>query len=68
MLIEAGAQVILAACTEVPLLLEAGDLSVPFVDATEILAVRAVAYARGEPLPLRSAGSALDHPRSCAGP
>jgi len=54
-LIEAGAQVILAACTEVPLLLDGGDLPVAFVDATHILALRTVAYARGEPLP-RSAG------------
>jgi len=52
-LIEAGAQVILAACTEVPLLVGAGDLTVPFVDATQILALRTVAYARGEPLPIR---------------
>ena len=54
-LVEGGAQVILAACTEVPLLLSAEDLAVPLVDATQILAERAVAYARGEPLPVRSA-------------
>jgi aspartate racemase len=50
-LIEAGAQVILAACTEVPLLLAAEDIAVPLVDATQILAIRTVAYARGEALP-----------------
>ena len=50
-LVDDGAQVILAACTEVPLVLTAGDLAVPLVDATQILAVRAVAYARGEPMP-----------------
>jgi aspartate racemase len=52
-LIDDGAQVVLAACTEVPLLLDGGDLSVPFVDATQILALRTVAYARGEPLPIK---------------
>ena len=52
-LVDDGAQVILAACTEVPLLLTAGDLAVPLVDATQILAERAIAYARGEPLPAR---------------
>jgi len=55
-LIEAGAQVILAACTEVPLLLAAEDIDVPLVDATQILAIRTVAYARGEALPLRATG------------
>lgn len=50
-LIADGAQVILAACTEVPLLLDGGALAVPFIDATQILALRTVAYARGEPLP-----------------
>jgi aspartate racemase len=54
-LVEDGAQVILAACTEVPLLIAAGDVAVPLVDATGILAQRAVDYARGEPLPTRSA-------------
>ena len=54
-LINDGARVILAACTEVPLLLDGRDLAVPLIDATQILAVRAVAYARGEPLPIRSA-------------
>jgi aspartate racemase len=52
-LIDDGTQVILAACTEVPLLVDGPDLAVPFVDATEILALRTVAYARGERLPMR---------------
>lgn len=54
-LIEDGAQAIFAACTEVPLLVDGADLAVPFVDATQILALRTVAYARGEPLPVRHA-------------
>jgi aspartate racemase len=49
----AGAEILLAACTEVPLLLDARDLETPFVDATDVLARRAVGYARGEPLPAR---------------
>jgi aspartate racemase len=44
----AGAQIVVAGCTEVPLLLTAADLPVALVDPTEILARRAVAFARGE--------------------
>lgn len=48
----AGAEVIIAACTEVPLVLKAGDLSRPLLDSTDIMARRCVAYARRiEPLP-----------------
>jgi aspartate racemase len=42
----AGADVIVAACTEVPLVLQEGDLSRPIVDATFNLAQRCVMYAR----------------------
>jgi aspartate racemase len=42
----AGAQAILAGCTEVPLLLGAADTPVPLIDATKALAERAVAWAR----------------------
>ena len=52
-LIEEGAEVILAACTEVPLLLAPDDICVRLGQATQILARRAVAYARGAPLPVR---------------
>ena len=38
-----GAQSVVAGCTEVPLVLSAADLSVPFLDATEELAKRCVA-------------------------
>ena len=41
-----GAQAIVAACTEVPLVLDADALAVPLVSSTEALAARAVAYAR----------------------
>lgn len=41
-----GAQVILAACTEIPVVLQQRHLSLPLVDATESLAHRAVATAR----------------------
>lgn len=36
-LVAAGADVIIAACTEVPLVLRAADVAVPFVDATAAL-------------------------------
>lgn len=45
-LVERGAQVVLAACTEIPVVLTAGDLSVPLVDATEALARYAVREAQ----------------------
>jgi aspartate racemase len=52
MLIASGAEVVVAACTEVPLVLSAGDVAVPLVDATDILVERTLAYARdGEALP-----------------
>ncbi|WP_205191511.1 aspartate/glutamate racemase family protein [Burkholderia sp. LMG 13014] len=54
-LIAAGAHVIIAACTEVPLVLQEGDLTRPVVDATSNLAQRCVLYARHlEPLPSSS--------------
>ena len=37
-LIGAGAEVVIAGCTEVPLLLSADDVSVPLVDSAEVLA------------------------------
>lgn len=42
-LVGKGAQGVVAGCTEVPLVLSAADLSVPFLDATEELAKRCVA-------------------------
>ena len=41
-LVGKGAQVVVAGCTEVPLVLDAADLSVPFIDATQALARRCV--------------------------
>ncbi len=41
-LVGKGAQGVVAGCTEVPLVLSANDLSVPFLDATEELAKRCV--------------------------
>ena len=50
-LVDEGAELIVAACTEVPLALAPGDLPVPMLDTTDILARRTVDYARGEHLP-----------------
>lgn len=47
-LIDQGAEVVLAACTEVPLVLKAGELRGPLIESTEVLADRLVQYARGE--------------------
>lgn len=41
-LVAAGAEVVVAGCTEVPLLLAAGDVSVPLVDSAEVLAAACV--------------------------
>ena len=47
-LVGKGAQTVVAGCTEVPLVLSADDLSVPFLDATETLARRCVAVCLGQ--------------------
>jgi aspartate racemase len=48
-----GADVLIAACTEVPLVLDQRDVRCPLVDATRNLAERCVRYARRlEPLPV----------------
>jgi aspartate racemase len=46
-LFDAGAELVVAGCTEVPLVLTAADLPGPMIDATAVLAERAVAYAKG---------------------
>ena len=45
-LVAQGAQVILTACTELPLVLQDGDISVPVLDPTQILAEATVRFAR----------------------
>lgn len=52
LLIAAGADVVVAACTEVPLVLDQAAVAVPLVDSTAVLVERTLAYARdGEALP-----------------
>jgi aspartate racemase len=47
-----GAELVIAACTEIPLVLRAADLSVPLIASTDILARRTVELAtRAAPLP-----------------
>ncbi|MFN3584510.1 aspartate/glutamate racemase family protein [Phenylobacterium sp.] len=51
-LVARGAQALVAACTEAPLVLAAGDVDAPLVDSTRVLARSTVAYARRlRPLP-----------------
>jgi aspartate racemase len=51
-LVSQGATVLVAGCTEVPLVLDQTCCSVPLVDSTDVLAKRCVVYARKtEPLP-----------------
>lgn len=47
-LIAQGADVILAACTEVPLVLEESDLSKPFVTCTDALVDATIAFAKSQ--------------------
>jgi aspartate racemase len=47
-LVERGAQAVVAACTEIPLVLDESVLDVPLVSSTDVLAYQTVAYARGE--------------------
>ncbi len=50
-LADSGIGALVAGCTEVPLVLRASDLEIPFVDSTAVLALRTVAYALGAELP-----------------
>jgi aspartate racemase len=53
LLASAGAEVIIAGCTEIPLVLNAPVITVPVVSSTDALARKTVALARGiEPLDL----------------
>lgn len=45
-LVEAGAQAVIAGCTEVPLVLSQDELDVPLIDAGQVLAERCVAVCR----------------------
>ncbi|MGH7022649.1 MAG: aspartate/glutamate racemase family protein [Caulobacteraceae bacterium] len=47
--IEAGAEVVVAGCTEVPLLLRPEHLPVPLIDSSQALAARTIAYAKSAP-------------------
>lgn len=46
-LARAGAQAVFTGCTELPLVLEDGDVSIPVLDPTQVLAEAAVRFARG---------------------
>jgi aspartate racemase len=53
-LVTRGAQVIVAGCTEIPLVLDEAMLTVPLISSTDVLAQKTVQLARGElPLPIR---------------
>jgi aspartate racemase len=45
-LIDKGAEAIIAGCTEIPLILKEGDISVPIIDPTQVLAKIAIRKAR----------------------
>lgn len=45
-LVDRGAEVILAACTEIPLVLQDDFLTIPLINSTDVLAESAIQYAR----------------------
>lgn len=45
-LIEKGAQIIVAACTEIPLILEQKDIDKPLINSTDVLVDASISYAR----------------------
>jgi aspartate racemase len=47
-LVDRGAQLIIAGCTEIPLVLKNGDLKVPVIDVITVLAEAAIARAGGK--------------------
>jgi len=49
-LVEQGAEVLVAGCTEIPLALSERDLPVPLLSSTDVLVERTLAYAAGAPL------------------
>ena len=51
-LVDAGADVLIAGCTEIPIVFEGDDFIVPLVASTNVLARRTVEFATGvTPLP-----------------
>jgi len=46
--IKKGAQAIISGCTEIPLILKNGDIKIPVIDPTNILAKRAVEEAKNK--------------------
>ena len=46
-LIKRGAEIIIAGCTEIPLILKREDIKVPLISSTEVLALKTVEYANG---------------------
>ena len=51
-LVDAGAEVIIGGCTEIPIVFEGNDFPVPVISSTNVLAQKTVDLANGsEPLP-----------------
>ncbi|MEM7803248.1 MAG: hypothetical protein AAF633_28920, partial [Chloroflexota bacterium] len=51
-LINQGAEIILAACTEVPLVLDADQISCPLISSTDVLVNSAISYAKRSRRPI----------------
>jgi aspartate racemase len=44
-LINNGAEIIIAGCTEIPLIIKSIDIEVPLISSTEVLAMRTIEFA-----------------------
>lgn len=66
-LVDQGAEVILAACTEVPLVLSTAEVTCPLVNSTDALVDAAIAYARRtdwvQPMPAQEVSKNIFAPR-----
>jgi aspartate racemase len=49
-LIAMGAEIIIAGCTEIPLVIRDNDISVPLISSTEVLALKTIEFASGKKL------------------
>ena len=49
-LITMGAEIIIAGCTEIPLVIKDNDINIPLISSTEVLALKTIEFATGKDL------------------
>ena len=45
-----GAEIIIAGCTEIPLVIKDNDINIPLISSTEVLALKTIEFATGKDL------------------